>query len=244
MPVTTIREGFQTITPYLTAADPDRMAAFLTSAFGALETSRHGRHLELRVGDSMLMLGGDDAARGNERTGAFHLFVPDCDATFARAIAAGAESMGEPTDRPYGERSGFVKDYIGNHWYIATRATSKLVLPGSRTIVPYAFPSSVHAFLKFLRSAFGAETLGIAEHEGRVMHAAARVGDAVIEMGEPHDSTFLPSMFFMYVKDCDAVYHQALAAGATSRAAPTDQPYGRFAVVEDPFGYQWAPTSL
>ncbi len=239
-----IREGFQTVTPYLTVVELDRMIAFLTEALGARLTRRNGPHAEMRLGDSMLMVGGGLEAAGIEKQGAFHVFVPDCDATFARAIAAGAESMGEPEDRPYGERSGFIKDFAGNHWYISTRFDWNPAPAGAGTVVPYAFPSKVHGFLDFLKQAFGAEQLLIHEEGGRVMHAAARVGDAVIEMGEPHDSLFLPSRFFMYVDDCDAVYRQALAAGATSKSAPADLPYGRSATVVDPYGYEWVPTSI
>jgi PhnB protein len=47
------------------------------------------------------------------------------------------------------------------------------------------------------------------------------------------------------VEDCDALYHRAVAAGATSIAGPTDQPYGhRTATLLDPFGYEWIPASL
>lgn len=231
-----------TVTPYITVRDLDRMLAFLTQAFAAELTLRHDGHAELLIADSTLMVGGGPGAV--ERPGAFHLYADGCDATFAQAIAAGAESMGEPADRPYGERSGFVQDFAGNHWYIATRATSNLAPPGAGTVVPYAFPSSVRAFIDFLQRAFGAEALDIHEHEGRVMHAAARVGESVMEMGEPHDATFLPSRFFLEVDNCDTVYKQALVAGATAHTAPADRPYGRSAIFTDPFGYEWVPTSL
>jgi uncharacterized glyoxalase superfamily protein PhnB len=51
----------------------------------------------------------------------FYLYVPDVDATYHRALAAGATSIGEPTDRPYGDRNGSVKDAFGNQWHIATQ---------------------------------------------------------------------------------------------------------------------------
>jgi PhnB protein len=50
----------------------------------------------------------------------FYLYVPDCDAVYKRAIDAGAASISEPKDHPYGDRSGGVKDVFGNQWYIAT----------------------------------------------------------------------------------------------------------------------------
>ena len=78
-----------------------------------------------------------------------------------------------------------------------------------------------------------------------MLHAAVRIGDAILEMGEPPDPVpFLPSRFFLYVEDCDAWYRRAVAAGATSIEAPTDQPYGRTATILDPFGYEWIPASL
>jgi uncharacterized glyoxalase superfamily protein PhnB len=100
--------------------------------------------------------------------------------------------------------------------------------------------------LEFLKRAFGAEEMGVFEESGRVMHAAARIGDAVLEMGEPpNEAPHLPGRFFLYVADCDAWHRRAVAAGATSLDGPADQPYGhRTAVVEDPFGNQWVTASL
>ena len=51
---------------------------------------------------------------------AIHLYVPDVDDAYRRAIDAGATSLMEPADQPYGERSGGVEDLSGNRWYIAT----------------------------------------------------------------------------------------------------------------------------
>jgi uncharacterized glyoxalase superfamily protein PhnB len=50
----------------------------------------------------------------------FYLYVPNCDELYRRALAAGATSISEPKDQPYGDRSGAVKDVFGNQWYIAT----------------------------------------------------------------------------------------------------------------------------
>jgi uncharacterized glyoxalase superfamily protein PhnB len=50
----------------------------------------------------------------------FYLYVPDCDAVYRRALAAGATSISEPKDQSYGDRSAGVKDVFGNQWYIAT----------------------------------------------------------------------------------------------------------------------------
>lgn len=245
-----VREGFRTITPYITVPEGATLIEFLKRTFGAEELLRSpspaGFHAEIRIGDSMLMIGSGESVRGHERIGAFHVYVPDCDAAYRRAMEAGATSMGEPADRPYGERSGFVKDFAGNHWYIATRFPSNVAPEGLGTVLPFLFPGKARAFIDFLKRAFAAQEMGVFEESGRVVHAAVRIGDAVLEMGEPHDEVQpMPSRFFLYVEDCDAWYRRAVAAGATSVQQPTDQPHAhRTAVVLDPFGYQWIPASL
>lgn len=245
--VAPVREGFRAITPYIAVPNAPELIDFLKRAFGAEEliaqaTPGGGFHAEVRIGNSILMIGGGEAARGHERIGAFHVFVPDCDATYRRAIEAGGASMGEPADRPYGERSGFVKDFAGNYWYIATRFPSNAAPEGVGSVLPYAHPAKALPFIDFLKRAFGAQEMGVYQHEGRVMHAAVRIGDAVLEMGESPD--FLPSGFYMYVEDCDTVYRSAIEAGATSLWPPTDQPYGdRTSGPADPFGFQWFPAT-
>jgi uncharacterized glyoxalase superfamily protein PhnB len=244
------RAGFRTVTPYITVPEGAKLIDFVKHTFGAEELLRSasaiGFHAEVRIGDSMLMIGSGESTRGREHLGAFHVYVPDCDAAYGRALEAGATSIGEPADRPYGERSGFVTDFAGNHWYIATRFESNVAPEGLGTVVPFVFPPKAKIFIDFVKRAFGAQELDVFEQAGRVMHAAVRIGDAVIEMGEPEgERPSLPSRFFLYVEDCDALYHRAVAAGATSIAGPTDQPYGhRTATLLDPFGYEWIPASL
>jgi uncharacterized glyoxalase superfamily protein PhnB len=244
-----VREGFRTVTPYIAVSEGARLIEFLKHTFAAEELlrapSRAGFHAELRIGDSMLMIGSGEFEPGSERIGSFHVYVPDCDAAYRRAMEAGATSMGEPADRPYGERSGFVRDFAGNHWYIATRFASTVAPEGLGSMMPYVLPAKVRPFIDFLKRAFAAREMGVYEEAGRVVHAAVRIGDAVLEMGEPPETQFLPSRFFLYVEDCDAWYRSAVAAGAVSVQEPADQPYGhRTAVVVDPFGYQWIPASL
>jgi uncharacterized glyoxalase superfamily protein PhnB len=154
--------------------------------------------------------------------------------------------MGEPADRPYGERSGFVQDSFGNLLFIATRFPSNPAPEGVGTILPFVHPQKARPYIDFLKRAFGAQEMAVIEHGGQVVHAAVRIGDSVLEMGESHDeAAHLPSTYFMYVEDVDAVYETALAAGAKSLRPPTDTPYGhRDAGVEDPAGYTWWPATL
>jgi uncharacterized glyoxalase superfamily protein PhnB len=101
------------------------MIDFLKKAFGAEDlgrfTSPEGviHHATLKIGSSHLELG---EAQGpyQPMKSMFYLYVPDCDSLYRRAIAAGATSIMEPIDHPYGDRSGGVKDAFGNQWYIAT----------------------------------------------------------------------------------------------------------------------------
>ena len=199
----------------------------------------HGLHREMRIGNSMLMIGetGDQKTGLMNRPVAFHIFVADVDATFARAIAVGGTSMGDPEDRPYGERSGFVRDAYGNHWYIATVTSQEAAGRAQRTVVPYLHARDVASYMDFLARAFGA--IEEERHEqapGLIPYARVRIGDAPIEFGTTDP---MPGGYFMYVADPDAVYEQALAAGATSLSAPADRPTGRIAFVEDPIGNHW-----
>jgi uncharacterized glyoxalase superfamily protein PhnB len=243
-----IPEGFRTVTPYISLVEGDKFIEFLKQAFDAKEVLRHPSgpdafHAQLRIRDSMLMVYSGEAARGHEWPAAFHFFVDDCDATFNRAIAAGAISRGEPDDRPYGERSAFAEDAFGNWWYIATRFPSNKAPEGAGSLVPYLHPAKARPFIEFLKQAFDAEETFFVEHGGRVMHAAVRIGDATLEMGEAPNA--LPSGFFIYVADVDAVYRRAIEAGAASIRPPMDQPYGqRDAVLLDPFGHTWHPAML
>jgi PhnB protein len=76
-------------------------------------------HSEIRVGDSMIML---SSAREQWKAmpTMIHLYVEDCDAVYAKAVEAGAETVMPLADQFYGDRSGGVKDVAGNLWWIAT----------------------------------------------------------------------------------------------------------------------------
>lgn len=117
--------GYTTVTAYLIVADADRMLTFLEKAFdakpGHMLRGKDGeiRHAEIKVGSSMLMLG--QALEGwAPRPSMFYLYVEDCDAVYAKALAAGAKSLSAPEDQFYGDRSGGVEDFAGNYWYIGT----------------------------------------------------------------------------------------------------------------------------
>lgn len=244
-----IREGFHTVTPFVTVPNAPELIDFMKRAFGAQEIFAQtvpggGFHGEVRIGDSMLMIGGGEGARGQERTGAFHIYVPDCDAVYNRALEAGATSLGAPSDHHYGERAGYVKDPAGNHWYIATHLGATPALESRWTVTPFVHPPNAREYIDFLTRALGAKQLALYEDSGRVAYAAVSIGDAVVEMGEPHQPSDMHPGFYLYVEDCDAVYQRAIEAGATSLWPPADQRYGdRTAGLVDPLGYQWYPAT-
>ena len=119
-------EGFQTVTPYLHVNGAARMIDFMQKVFDAREIARYPTpdggigHAEVRIGDSMLELA-DAGEQWPAMPCALHVYVPDTDATYQRALQAGATSLREPADQFYGERGAAVRDNFGNNWYIATQ---------------------------------------------------------------------------------------------------------------------------
>jgi PhnB protein len=245
-----IPKGFRTITPYMIAADGPALLDFAKQAFGAEEMYRGigsagGLHGEVRIGDSMLMMGCGIPGRefrATPSTIALHVYVKDADAVYEQALGAGATSVHKPVDQEYGERSAGVKDPAGNYWYIATHQGPRYVPEGLNDVNVYMHPLRAEPVINFLRRAFGAQELErYASPDGVIHHAKVRVGTSILEMGEAH-GPYQPtsSVFYLYVPDVDVVYRRALQAGASSISEPADQPYGdRNAGVKDPFGNTW-----
>jgi PhnB protein len=77
-------------------------------------------HAEVRLGDSVIMLSEAQGGEHKPMPTGIYLYVENCDATYKRALEAGATSVMQPTDQFYGDRSAGIKDQFGNHWYIAT----------------------------------------------------------------------------------------------------------------------------
>jgi PhnB protein len=119
-----VPEGYHTVTPYIVAKDAPRLLDFVTKVFDAQILERMetpgGLHCEVRIGDSRVMIGGHNDG-SNAMPAMFYLYVADADESYRRALAAGAESVEEPNDAPYGDRRAAVKDAAGNKWYLAHR---------------------------------------------------------------------------------------------------------------------------
>jgi PhnB protein len=242
-----IREGFHTITPYIAVHDVMGLIEFVKQAFDAEGAvygigSQGGYHSEYKIGDSFVMIGGGGAWKGEQKLTALHLYVDDVDASYARALAAGAKAINEPIEA-HGERVAGVQDLAGNEWYLAKRLSGSHTDEGLRSVNVYLHPVGAAKMIDFLKLSFGAEEI-ISHREtpdGPVLHAKIRIGDSVLEMGEAHGPyQALPSMLFLYVDDVDAWHQRAVAGGATVIDEPKDQPYGdRVSAVSDPFGNTW-----
>jgi uncharacterized glyoxalase superfamily protein PhnB len=242
-----VPEGFRSLTPYLIVQGAARLIEFMKQAFGAEARLRVDlpdgtiRHATVRIGDSVVELA-DGGGPWTPEPAAIHLYVEDADATYARAMAAGATSLIPPTDMPYGDREADVKDPLGNHWYIGTHQQDGPIPAGLHSVTPTLHSRGTDRLIDFIKQAFGAQeldrTLG---RDGAVVHAQLRLGDSVLELGEA--SGFVPEMrcaIHYYVEAVDAVYDRALRAGAASLGAPEDKPYGdRAAEIVDPFGNRW-----
>lgn len=236
-----------TITPYLTVQRAEQLVEFVKTAFGGVEIFRTigsagGLHAEVVIGDSKLMIGGYEGVE--EKPTGLHLYVPDADAVYQRALAAGGTSLGEPVDQFYGDREAGIKDPTGNVWWIATHklGPAETFIPeGLRPVTPVLHPVGASALIDFMKQAFDAEEISRYQSpEGVIQHAVVRIGDSMIEIGEAHgDVQPMPPALFMNVKNLEASYERALNAGATSLQPPGDQAYGRTAWVKDAWGTIW-----
>jgi len=242
-----LRPGLTSITPYIIVKGAAQFIEFMKNAFAGTERLRVPTpsgslmHAEVEIGNGVI-----ETADANEQfppaPTAIHLYVDDADATYARALQAGAASLYPMTDQPYGDREGGVKDQFGNHWYIAKPISWTPGPEGLRSVQPYLHLRGSDKMIPFVEAAFGAEAMGVAKSpEGLILHATIRIGNATLEIGEARgDFPPMPCHLHIYVPDSDAAYAQALRAGATSVEPPSDKPYGdRSAGVKDPFGNTW-----
>jgi uncharacterized glyoxalase superfamily protein PhnB len=132
--VAPIPEYLHAVTAHLAFKDSAAAIAFYAKAFGAKELSRmptpDGKtmHAEIKIGDSVLFLADESpmspiVAPSGDRssTTSFALYVKDCDAAYARALAAGAKAGAPIMDMFWGDRMGTVVDPFGYSWMIATQ---------------------------------------------------------------------------------------------------------------------------
>ena len=121
-----VPDGYGTVTPWIISRDTPALLDFLARAFDAAELARIANedgsigHAEVRIGDSVVMM--FDGHPSWPDTPAFlRLYVEDGEATFRRAIAAGATEVTRMTEMFWGDLGGRVRDPFGNVWWIQQR---------------------------------------------------------------------------------------------------------------------------
>jgi PhnB protein len=140
-----IPDGYHTVTPYLTVRGAPKVIEFLKQAFGAELTHEPTKrpdgtimHAEVKIGDSRVMIG-EESEMAKATASSLYLYVPNVDSVYQQAVRAGGNSIMEPTDMFYGDRSGSVKDPSGNTWYIATH---------KEDVAPQELAKRAEAFMK------------------------------------------------------------------------------------------------
>jgi PhnB protein len=120
-----VPEGLHSVNIYLHPRRAAPVIDFLKQAFAAKEVARYAgpdgtiHHAQVRIGDSAIEMGEAHGPYQPMPT-MFYLYVEDADAWYRRALQAGATSLSEPADQPYGDRNASVKDPFDNVWYMAT----------------------------------------------------------------------------------------------------------------------------
>jgi uncharacterized glyoxalase superfamily protein PhnB len=110
--------GWHSITPRIVTHDVAGLVEFLKAVFGATGEVPDDRPAVVRIGDSVIMISGMGPRAA---VSAFlYVYVDDADASYRRALQAGARSLEPPTDMPYGDRRAMVEDPWGNVWQVAT----------------------------------------------------------------------------------------------------------------------------
>ena len=119
-------DGYPSVAVYVMADGAQRVVDFLKQTFDAEVLRRSDKpdgsimHAEVRIDDTIVML-----ADGGGDFPAFpvwlHVYVPDVDATYQRALDAGGSSVQVPQQQDDPDRRGGVKDPAGNTWWIATQ---------------------------------------------------------------------------------------------------------------------------
>lgn len=133
MAIQPIPQGYTGVTPYLVVKDAVRALDFYQKVFGGKQVLcldyPDGRvaHAEVRIGDGHVMLSEEMESYGQKSPATLGgnsisllVYVPDVDAVFARAVAAGATATRPVADQFYGDRTGTITDPFGHVWSIAT----------------------------------------------------------------------------------------------------------------------------
>ena len=119
--------GYNSLSAYLIVADAQAALDFIAKVFGAEPLFIHRRddgaisHVEVRIDDTMLMLGQSDSGGSTH----LHVYVPDVDASYRQALDAGGASVQPPMEKGDGDRRGGVSDPQGTTWWFSTQIVAR-----------------------------------------------------------------------------------------------------------------------
>lgn len=111
-------QGWHTLTPRIVVQNSRQFVEFLKQVFAAKGDYLEDRPSVIKIGDSLVMI--SEAGIRSTNTAFLYVYVRDTDATYQRALDAGARSLEQPIKTPYGDRRAMVEDRWGNIWQIAT----------------------------------------------------------------------------------------------------------------------------
>ncbi len=171
------------------------------------------------------------------------IYVPNVDEVYKRAMESGCKELMPLQDAHWesGLRLACVEDQEGNAWSIATHSGKNYIPEGRGAMSAGFVVKGAARFIDFVKRAFGAQEIQRYEWPDG-LYASLRIGESVVGVSESTNHEWMkpmPSMIYMYVPDCDALYAQVLRAGAKSISEPKDQFYGdRHGAVQDEWGNQ------
>jgi PhnB protein len=127
----------------------------------------------------------------------------------------------------------------------------KAVAEGDHTITAHLSVREASKAIEFYQKAFGAQLLFVHKMpDGKVMHATLKIGDSKLMLADefpgmgaksPQALGGSPVTLSLTVEDVDALWKQAVAAGAKVTMPLANQFWGdRYGHLEDPFGQTWA----
>jgi PhnB protein len=118
----------------------------------------------------------------------------------------------------------------------------KPIPEGFHAITPYVFAQGASRLIEFISAAFEGELIFQQERpDGAIMHATMQIGDSMLMLADPTPEFGpMPTSIYLYVADCDAVYHRALSSGGVSVFPIMTLPSGeRYGGIKDPCGNIW-----
>ena len=115
------------------------------------------------------------------------------------------------------------------------------ITAGHQQVMPYSMLRDADQFIDFARQLFHAEEqVRVLDADRKIEHSEIKIGDSMILLAEATPTLIKPGALYIYVKDADQTYYDALDAGSKSLMQPIDEDNGaRSAGFEDPFGNTW-----